>query len=63
MKNVRVRYSPSPTGYQHIGGIRTALYNFLFASNMGGSLILRIEDTDQERFVPGSIEYIQKAMN
>lgn len=57
-KKVRVRYAPSPTGPQHIGGIRTALYNYLFAKKHGGEVILRIEDTDQSRFVPGAEEYI-----
>jgi glutamyl-tRNA synthetase len=55
---VRVRFAPSPTGLLHIGGLRTALYNYLFAKQQGGQLILRIEDTDQERFVPGAEEDI-----
>lgn len=55
---VRVRFAPSPTGYLHIGGLRTALYNYLFARHHGGAFILRIEDTDQRRFVEGSIEDI-----
>ena len=50
---VRVRFAPSPTGPLHIGGVRTALYNYLFAKQHGGSLILRIEDTDSTRYVPG----------
>ena len=54
----RVRFAPSPTGPLHIGGVRTALYNYLFAKQHGGSFILRIEDTDQTRFVPGAEEYI-----
>jgi glutamyl-tRNA synthetase len=54
----RVRFAPSPTGPLHIGGVRTALYNYLFAKQLGGDLILRIEDTDQTRFVPGAEEYI-----
>tara|TARA_Y100000766_G_scaffold233774_1_gene208557 strand:+ start:1015 stop:2547 length:1533 start_codon:yes stop_codon:yes gene_type:complete len=58
MSKVRVRYAPSPTGPQHVGGIRTALYNYLFAKKLGGDLILRIEDTDQSRFVEGAEEYI-----
>jgi len=58
MKNVRVRFAPSPTGPLHIGGVRTALYNYLFARKHGGKFILRIEDTDQTRFVPGAEEYI-----
>ncbi|MBE0650976.1 MAG: glutamate--tRNA ligase [Bacteroidales bacterium] len=55
---IRVRFAPSPTGPLHIGGVRTALYNYLFARNSGGKFILRIEDTDQTRFVPGAEEYI-----
>ena len=55
---VRVRFAPSPTGPLHIGGVRTALYNYLFAKRHGGTFILRIEDTDQTRFVPGAEEYI-----
>ena len=61
-QEVRVRFAPSPTGPLHIGGVRTALYNFLFARKMGGKMILRIEDTDQTRFVPGAEEYIQEAL-
>lgn len=57
-RNVRVRFAPSPTGPLHIGGVRTALYNFLFARQHGGKLIFRIEDTDSRRFVPGAEEYI-----
>ena len=52
MSEVRVRFAPSPTGYLHIGGARTALFNWLFARKMGGKLILRIEDTDRERSTP-----------
>ncbi len=59
---VRVRFAPSPTGGLHIGGIRTALYNYLFARNNGGSFILRIEDTDQARKVDGAEEYIIEAL-
>jgi glutamyl-tRNA synthetase len=55
---IRVRFAPSPTGPLHIGGVRTALYNYLFARRNGGKMILRIEDTDQNRFVPGAEEYI-----
>ncbi len=55
---VRVRFAPSPTGPLHMGGVRTALYNYLFAKQQGGDFILRIEDTDQTRFVPGAEEYI-----
>jgi len=58
MSEVRVRFSPSPTGPLHIGGVRTALYNYLFAKNKGGKMILRIEDTDQARFVEGAEQYI-----
>jgi glutamyl-tRNA synthetase len=57
-RKVRVRFAPSPTGPLHIGGVRTALYNYLFAKQRGGDLILRIEDTDSQRFVPGAEEYI-----
>ena len=57
-RKVRVRFAPSPTGPLHIGGVRTALYNYLFARQNGGSMILRIEDTDSQRFVPGAEEYI-----
>lgn len=60
--SVRVRFAPSPTGALHIGGIRTALYNYLFARKYGGTFILRIEDTDQNRFVPGAEEYIIDAL-
>ena len=60
---VRTRYAPSPTGPQHIGGIRSALFAWLFARRHGGQFILRIEDTDQKRFVPGSIEMIQAAFD
>ena len=56
--SVRVRYAPSPTGYQHIGSVRTALYNYLFARSQGGTFILRIEDTDRERFVPDALQDI-----
>lgn len=61
--NVRVRFAPSPTGPLHIGGVRTALYNYLFAKKNGGTFILRIEDTDQKRYVAGAEEYIQEALN
>lgn len=56
MKDVRVRFAPSPTGYLHIGGLRTALYNYLFAKKNNGKFILRIEDTDQTRFIEGALE-------
>jgi glutamyl-tRNA synthetase len=61
-KEVRVRFAPSPTGALHIGGVRTALYNYLFAKKMGGKMLLRIEDTDQNRFVPGAEEYILESL-
>jgi glutamyl/glutaminyl-tRNA synthetase len=57
-RKVRVRFAPSPTGPLHIGGVRTALYNYLFAKQNGGDLLLRIEDTDRTRFVQGAEEYI-----
>ena len=57
-RKVRVRFAPSPTGALHIGGVRTALYNYLFAHQHGGELVFRIEDTDSNRFVPGAEEYI-----
>jgi glutamyl-tRNA synthetase len=60
--SVRVRFAPSPTGALHIGGLRTALYNYLFAKKNGGTFILRIEDTDQGRFVEGAEDYIIKAL-
>ncbi len=60
---VRVRFAPSPTGPLHIGGVRTALYNYLFARQNGGDMILRIEDTDQTRFVPGAEQYIIEALD
>jgi glutamyl-tRNA synthetase len=61
--SVRVRFAPSPTGPLHIGGVRTALYNYFFAQKMGGKMILRIEDTDQTRFVPGAEKYITQALS
>jgi len=62
MSEVRVRFAPSPTGPLHIGGVRTALYNYLFAKNKGGKMILRIEDTDQARFVEGAEQYIIESL-
>ncbi len=62
MTKVRVRFAPSPTGPLHIGGVRTALYNYLFAKQNGGTFILRIEDTDQTRYVPGAEQYILDAL-
>ena len=58
MSEVRVRFAPSPTGYLHIGGARTALFNWLFARKMGGKLVLRIEDTDIERLTEDSVSQI-----
>ena len=63
MRKVRVRFAPSPTGPLHIGGVRTALYNYLFTRQNGGDMILRIEDTDQTRFVPGAEDYIIEALD
>lgn len=62
MRKTRVRFAPSPTGPLHIGGVRTALYNYLFAMQQGGDMILRIEDTDSTRFVPGAEDYIKEAL-
>jgi len=61
-QNLRVRFAPSPTGPLHIGGLRTALFNYLFTKKNGGTFILRIEDTDQTRFVSGAEDYIQEAL-
>lgn len=61
-KKVRVRFAPSPTGGLHLGGVRTVLYNYLFAKQNGGDFVLRIEDTDQTRFVPGAEKYIQECL-
>jgi glutamyl-tRNA synthetase len=63
MSKIRVRFAPSPTGALHIGGVRTALYNYLFAKKNGGTFILRIEDTDQVRYVPKAEDYIVEALN
>ncbi|NLD18146.1 MAG: glutamate--tRNA ligase, partial [Tissierellia bacterium] len=62
MENIRVRFAPSPTGYLHIGGLRTALYNYLFAKRNNGKFILRIEDTDQTRFVEGALENLIRSL-
>ena len=62
-RRVRVRFAPSPTGALHIGGVRTALYNYLFARQHGGDMLLRIEDTDSARFVPGAEEYIIESLH
>lgn len=61
-KEVRVRFAPSPTGALHIGGVRTALFNYLYAKKFNGKFLLRIEDTDQTRFVPGAEEYIKESL-
>jgi len=63
MREVRVRFAPSPTGALHIGGVRTALYNYLLARKTNGTMILRIEDTDQGRFVPGAEDYIRQSLD
>lgn len=62
MEKVRTRFAPSPTGFMHLGGLRTALYSYLYAKQHGGDFILRIEDTDQERFVEGAIEVIYSSL-
>jgi glutamyl-tRNA synthetase len=62
-KSIRVRFAPSPTGPLHIGGVRTALFNYLFAKKHDGTFVLRIEDTDQKRFVTGAEDYITNALN
>lgn len=62
MQNIRLRFAPSPTGALHIGGVRTALYNYLLARKYNGTFILRIEDTDQTRYVPGAEDYIVEAL-
>ena len=58
--SIRVRFAPSPTGPLHIGGVRTALFNYLFAKKHGGTFVLRVEDTDQKRYVDGAEDYIGK---
>ena len=60
---VRVRFAPSPTGQLHIGGFRTALYNYLFAKKHQGKFILRLEDTDQERLVPGAAKLMEQTLS
>ena len=60
---IRVRFAPSPTGPLHIGGVRTALFNYLFAKKNGGTFVLRIEDTDQNRYVKGAEDYVVDALN
>ena len=61
-KRVRTRFAPSPTGYMHIGNLRTALFTYLIAKKNGGDFILRIEDTDQERFVEGAVDIIYRTL-
>ena len=63
MEKIRTRFAPSPTGFMHLGGLRTALYCYLYSKKHGGDFILRIEDTDQERFVEGAIEVIYSSLN
>ena len=60
--SVRVRFAPSPTGFLHIGGLRTALYNYIYAKQNDGIFILRIEDTDRNRYVEGAVENLIKTM-
>ena len=62
MKKVRTRFAPSPTGFMHIGNLRTAIFEYLLAKKNNGDFILRIEDTDQEREVPGAIDFIYKTL-
>lgn len=61
-EKIRTRYAPSPTGKMHVGNLRTALYAYLIAKHQGGDFLLRIEDTDQERYVEGALELIYKTM-
>src|SRR4026207_773965 len=63
MSKVRVRFAPSPTGGLHLGGVRTALYNYLYARQNNGDFVLRIEDTDQNRYVSGAEEYLIKCLD
>ena len=63
MDTVRTRFAPSPTGFMHVGNLRTALYEYLIAKVNGGKFILRIEDTDQERFVEGAMDVVLKTLN
>ena len=62
MKEVRTRFAPSPTGYMHVGNLRTALYEYLVAKSQGGKFLLRIEDTDQERYVEGATDVIYNTL-
>ena len=59
---VRTRYAPSPTGFMHVGNLRTALYEYLIAKSQGGTFVLRIEDTDQERYVDGAVDVIYNTL-
>ena len=61
-KTVRTRYAPSPTGFMHVGNLRTALYEYLVAKSQGGKFILRIEDTDRERLVEGAVDFIYNTL-
>ena len=61
-KEIRTRYAPSPTGFMHIGNLRTALYEYLIAKKENGKFILRIEDTDQERYVEGAVDFIYNTL-
>ena len=63
MERVRVRFAPSPTGFVHVGSLRTALYNYLFARHHGGDFVLRIEDTDQARYTSGAVEDLLKTLH
>ena len=62
-KKIRTRYAPSPTGKMHVGNLRTALYEYLIAKHEGGDFLLRVEDTDQERYVEGALELIYKTLD
>ena len=62
MSNVRTRFAPSPTGFMHVGNLRTALYEYLIAKSLGGTFVLRIEDTDQERKVEGAVDIIYNTL-
>ena len=59
---IKTRFAPSPTGFLHVGGARTALYSWLYAKHNGGQFVLRIEDTDQERFVEGAVDIINRTL-
>ncbi|HPE39336.1 MAG TPA: glutamate--tRNA ligase family protein, partial [Bacillota bacterium] len=61
--SVRTRFAPSPTGFMHVGNLRTALYEYLVAKSMGGTFVLRIEDTDQERYVEGAVDIIYHTLH